>query len=100
MAFALSRVARSPGPAPVPEPHWSVDATAAIRAAESRTAWAQDVARALEALPAADRSFIALSYFQGLGHAQIAACAGVPLATVSRAIATGMQHIASAMQPT
>jgi RNA polymerase sigma factor (sigma-70 family) len=71
-----------------------------MRAAESRTAWAQDVARALDSLPPAERSFIVLSYFEGLGHAQIAARAGVPLATVSRAIATGLQRIALATGPT
>jgi RNA polymerase sigma factor (sigma-70 family) len=97
VVFALSRAADSPSAAR--ESHWSVEAAAAIRAAESRTVWAQDVARALESLPPADRSFVALSYFEGLGHAQIAARAGVPLATVSRAIAAAMQHIASAIQP-
>ena len=96
MVFALPRAARSTSAAA--DSHWSVEAAAAIRAAETRTLWAQDVARALESLPPADRSFIALSYFEGLGHAQIAARAGVPLATVSRAIAAAMQHIASAMQ--
>ncbi len=100
MAFALQRVAPAPNVASVPDPDWSVDATVAIRAAENRTAWAQEVARALESLPSADRSFILLSYFGGFGHAQIAASAGVPLTTVSRAIAVGMQHIASAMQLT
>jgi RNA polymerase sigma factor (sigma-70 family) len=98
VVFALARTAGSPSV--VPEPHWSVEAVAVIRAAESRKVWAQDVARALESLPQAGRSFIALSYFEGLGHAQIAERAGVPLATVSRAIAAAMQHIASAMQPT
>jgi DNA-directed RNA polymerase specialized sigma24 family protein len=99
VAFALKRVAHSPSVAPGPDPHWSVDATMAIRAAESRTEWARDVAFALESLPAAARSFVALSYFEGLGHAQIAARAGVPIATVSRAIAAGLQQIARAMQP-
>jgi DNA-directed RNA polymerase specialized sigma24 family protein len=97
MVFALPRTAGSPS-AP-PNSDWSVEAAAAIRAAQSRTVWAQDVARALELLPPTHRSFIALSYFEGLGHAQIAARAGVPLATVSGAIAAAMQHIASAMQP-
>jgi DNA-directed RNA polymerase specialized sigma24 family protein len=96
VVFALPRAARSTSAAP--DPDWSVEAAAAIRAAESRTVWAQDVARALESLPRAERSFIALSYFEGLGHAQIAARAGVPLATVTRAIAAAMQHIASTMQ--
>ncbi len=97
MVFAFPRAAGSPSAEP--EAHWSLEAAGAIRAAQSRAVWAQDVARALESLPQTDQAFIALSYFEGLGHAQIAARAGVPLATVSRTIAAAMQHIASAMQP-
>ena len=94
MAFALRGVARLPGTDPSPGPNWAPRATSAIRAAESRARWARDVAQALETLRPDERCFIQLSYFDGLGHAQIAERAGVSASIVSRAIAAGMRQLA------
>ena len=99
MVFAVTSVADSSTQESGPDPSWAAGATSAIRASESRVRWAREVAQALENLRPDERVFLQLSYFDGLGHAQIAEQAGVPLATVSRGIAAGMRHLARALEP-
>jgi RNA polymerase sigma factor (sigma-70 family) len=94
----MNRVAGSPDNESGPDPSWVAGATSAIRAAESRARWARDVAKALETLAPAERSFVQLSYFDGLGHAQIAEQAGVSTTSVSRTIAAGMRELARALE--
>jgi RNA polymerase sigma factor (sigma-70 family) len=98
VVFATNRVAASPSHEPDPVPSWVAGATSAIRAAESRTRWAREVAAALGTLPPDQRSFVQLSYFDGLPHAQIAEQARLPVASVSHAIAAGMQQLARALE--
>lgn len=108
MVFAVNSVADLPtnesAPDPgwaagaAPDPGWAAGATSAIRAAESRKRWAQEVAQALETLRPDERSFVQLSYFDGLGHAQIAEQAGVPAESVPRVIAAGMRQLARMLE--
>jgi DNA-directed RNA polymerase specialized sigma24 family protein len=73
-------------------------ATSAIRAAESRARWAGDVAAALATLRPDQRSFVQLSYFDGVPHTQIAEQARLPVESVSRAIAAGMLQLARVLE--
>lgn len=94
MNLAVNRVADSPGMDQRPDPNWAAGAVLALRAAESRVSWARDVAAALATLSPDERSFIQFSYVDGMHHDQIAAQLGVPVSTVSRTIAVGMQRLA------
>jgi RNA polymerase sigma factor (sigma-70 family) len=97
VVFATNKVAaRQPRHESVPS--WVAGATSAIRAAESRARWARDLVAALEALEPDQRSFVQLSYFDGLPHAQIAERARVPVASVSHAIAAALQQLARVLE--
>jgi RNA polymerase sigma factor (sigma-70 family) len=98
VVFATNRVAVSPSHESCPVPSWVAGATSAIRAAESRARWAQDLAAAMATLPPDQRSFVQLSYFDGLPHAQIAEQARLPVESVSHAIAAGMQQLARELE--
>jgi RNA polymerase sigma factor (sigma-70 family) len=97
---AANKVAASPSHEWNSVPSWVAEATSAIRAAESRARWAQDLTAALGSLPPDQRSFVELSYFDGLAHTQIAERARVPVESVSRAIAAGMQQLALVLERT
>lgn len=100
MVFATNSVADSSDDESGPAPSWGAGATSAIRAAESRDRWARDVASALGSLQPDERSFVQLSYFHGLAHAQIAEQARVSVENVSRAIATGMLQLTRVLEQT
>lgn len=100
MVFATNRVAVSPSHESCPVPSWVAGATSAIRPAESRARWARDLEAAMATLRPDQRSFVELSYFDGLAHAQIAEQARLPVESVSRAIAAGMQQLARLLQRT
>jgi RNA polymerase sigma factor (sigma-70 family) len=95
---ARNRVAASPRQESGPVPSWVAGATSAIRATESRARWARDLAAALATLEPDERSFVQLSYFDGLPHAQIAERACLPVESVSRAIAAGMLQLARVLE--
>lgn len=98
MVFATNRVAVSPSHESCPAPSWVDGATSAIRPAESRARWARDLAAALATLRPDQQSFVQLSYLDGLAHAQIAEQARLPVESVSRAIAAGMQQLARVLE--
>ena len=54
---------------------------------------AEDVARALEQLPTAQREVIELGFYRGLSHAQIAATLGAPLCTIKIRMRTGLKRL-------
>ena len=100
MVFATHRVAVSPSHESCPVPSSVAEATSAIRQAQSRTRWAQDLAAAMATLRPDQRSFVELSYFDGLPLAEIAQAARLPVGSVSRAIAAGMEQIARVLERT
>lgn len=63
-----------------------------------RIAWASEVDKALRTLNFDEQSFIRLSYFAGEDQERIAENAGVPLAFVSQAIASGMRRLGGALE--
>lgn len=56
-------------------------------------AWAGEVRRALESLPAPQREAIALAYFEGCSQSEIASRLEVPLGTVKARMARGMKAL-------
>jgi RNA polymerase sigma factor (sigma-70 family) len=72
--------------------------SASNSAAESRARWAEDLIQALGTLRPDERSFVQLSYFDGLPHAQIAEQDHVPVANVSQVIAAAMQQLARVLE--
>lgn len=56
------------------------------------------VRAALAELPDAQRQVLALAYFRGLSHSQIAAALDVPLGTVKGRIRIGMQKLRAALE--
>jgi RNA polymerase sigma-70 factor (ECF subfamily) len=57
------------------------------------------VRQAIAALPPEQRSALALAFFQGLSHQQIAAATGQPLGTVKTRIRLAMQKLRSLLEP-
>ncbi len=64
------------------------------RETAERFAWAYDVHRALDELPAVQREALVLSYFGGLSQIEVATRVGAPLGTVKTRMARGMQRLA------
>lgn len=58
----------------------------------------RDVARALEALPADQRSLIEEAYFHGLTHSELAARFSVPLGTVKTRVRMGLLALRQYLQ--
>jgi RNA polymerase sigma-70 factor (ECF subfamily) len=78
-----------PAPPPVAEnPEWQ-----AARGERQR-----DVARALDALPAEQRTLIEEAYFLGLTHSELAARFRLPLGTVKTRVRTGMVALRQQLQ--
>ena len=88
----MREVRNRPIDAPAPPPIESPEAGVLQR--EQQRA----VVRALDALPADQRSLIESAYFQGLTHTQLAARYELPLGTVKTRIRTGMMALRQQLQ--
>jgi RNA polymerase sigma factor, sigma-70 family len=64
------------------------------RAVAERLVWADEVRRALDMLPDAQRQVLELAYFAGHTQAEIAVVLHVPLGTVKTRTARGLQRMA------
>ena len=80
------------------EPSLAVDTTDALQSliAEERSA---AVARALGALPEAQRAAIEMAYFGGLSQTEIAECTGEALGTVKTRMRLAMQKLRERLSP-
>ncbi|MCW2646918.1 MAG: Sigma-70, region 4 [Pseudonocardiales bacterium] len=58
-----------------------------------RVSWALEVARAIEELPAAERSVVRLAYFEQLSQARIAERLSLSKREVSGVLAAGMSRL-------
>jgi RNA polymerase sigma-70 factor, ECF subfamily len=75
-------------------PTTSVDPIEAVEIVEQR----QQVLTALDRIPLAQRRVIELAYYQGLTHAQIAACTGLSLGTVKTRLRLGLSKLKVAFE--
>lgn len=88
---------RRPGPT-ADEPPEAVS-TAATPEEEAEAAWnAWRVHRALDTLPATERSVIELAYFSGLSQSEVAEFLQLPLGTVKTRTRSGLSHLADALE--
>ena len=78
-----------------PLPATAPDALAQLETAECETS----VARALAALPSSQRDAIALAYWEGLSHAEIAERLATPLGTIKTRIRLGMHKLRELLAP-
>ncbi len=90
-----ARLRASDGTVDLPPPPPVVDSPElhAARAEQQRS-----VTRALESLPAEQRSLIEEAYFLGLTQSELAARFGMPLGTVKTRVRTGMQTLRQQLQ--
>jgi RNA polymerase sigma-70 factor, ECF subfamily len=72
----------------------SVDPIEAVEIVEQR----QQVLTALDQIPLEQRRVIELAYYQGLTHAQIAACTGLSLGTVKTRLRLGLSKLKVAFE--
>ena len=72
----------------------SVDLIEAVEIVEQR----QQVLTALDRIPLEQRRVIELAYYQGLTHAQIAACTGLSLGTVKTRLRLGLSKLKVAFE--
>ena len=98
MNLAVNQAALPPCVEAHADPTWAHTALSQRHATESRASWARELVQALASLSADERSYIRLSYIDGLHHDQIAARVGIPVSAVSRAIALGMQRLAPLLE--
>jgi RNA polymerase sigma-70 factor (ECF subfamily) len=87
--------ARADTPAEIPETA-SAEAGPAERAESSFVAWR--VHRALEELPAAERTVLELAYWGGLSQSEVSEYLNVPLGTVKTRTRTGLRRLADLLE--
>ncbi|HEX6702096.1 MAG TPA: sigma-70 family RNA polymerase sigma factor [Gaiellaceae bacterium] len=86
---------RADTPAEIPETA-SAEAGPAERAESSFVAWR--VHRALEELPAAERTVLELAYWGGLSQSEVSEYLNVPLGTVKTRTRTGLRRLADLLE--